>query len=574
MKHCFILLFALLVLQPCFTGALADEYSAIADPSEIGVGARPLGMGKAFVGVSDDGSAIYLNPAGMAQFRTWKLSSMSGTILQDVRYVMVGGAYPFSFGTLGLGYVNVGVPGIPITTISGSGTPEFAGDYTDYNAGVFFLSYGSELKRILPSDIFSNVDVGANAKIFLQGFTGGGASIEGASGTGFDIDLGFQYHPSPWASFGLNFINLLPVEMGGKFSWPARGDRDEPLDEAIPMVVKAGVAAKVWGEGGVHSAGGQELILALDCDMRPTVRRPGVWHLGAEWWPTNILAIRAGIDQQPSALESGIGVENNLTGGVGIKYAGFTFDYAYHQYGDVADNTTHYFSLGYIGDDVVSKKKEKIEEVAKPTAKATSEPVVAPVVKPKPELKTFVDVPDGYWAKEAIEYLATLGVMGGYPDETFRPDNYLNRAELSAILVRARGVDPAAVAEKPYPDLDADNWAARYVKAAADMNLVGGYPDGNFQPWKSVSRAEGVTIIVRFAEIPVPEELTTSPFPDVSPAHWAARSIWAASESGMLDFLSGKDFETNKPMTRAEVAEILSKTPWGKSRIKDLLGGE
>jgi len=566
-------LFALpiILLLQFFTASatFAIEDSAIADPSEIGVGARPLGMGKAFVALADDGSAIYMNPAGLANFKTWKLNSMSGNILQDVNYVVIGAASPFQFGTLGVGYINVGVPGIPITTLTGGGTPEFTGDYANYNAGLFFLSYGSKLDRFVPYDLAKQISVGLSGKIFLQGFSGGGPSLESISGTGLNMDLGFLYKPTKWGTVGLNFVNVLPEGLGGKFVWPKTDTRDEPLEEKIPTVVKLGACVKFWGEDSLTPSTPQDLYVDLDVDM-DTYQRPSVWHLGAEFWPVPMLALRAGVDQKPAASNMGVVIENDYTAGVGIKFSGFTFDYAYHQYGELSENTTHYFSLGFVGDEKKERKKEMIEEVVKPSA--TSEPVVSSTVKAKPVLKTFFDVPEGYWAKDAIEYLATLGVIGGYPDGTFRPEELLNRAEFSAILVRAKGVDPLPPASDPYPDLPAGNWAARYVKSASDMKLVSGYPDGNFNPNKTVSRSEGVVIISRFADLNT-SAAVVSPFSDLSSSHWAAPAVAAAVNAGMLDYLAGKTFEPEKGLTRAEVAQMLSKTGWGKAKIKELLQG-
>ena len=578
LRTLFTVLFALIFSISLPQASFALVEGAIADPSEIGVGARPLGMGKAFVAVADDGSAIYINPSGLGGFKTWKFTSMSGSILQDVNYVVLGAAAPFQFGTLGLGYINVGVPDIPLTTLTGAGTPEFTGRSANYNAGLFFLSYGSQLDRFVPYEIAKNINVGANAKFFLQGFTGGGASLEGASGSGFDMDLGMEYKFSKWGTFGLNYMNCLNRSMGGKFVWPAREGRDEIIEEAIPDLLKVGVSAKVWGKEGLNNPNDQDLVLALDTDISPSLPRPSVWHVGIEWWPVRSLALRAGLDQKPTATISGVGVASDLTVGVGIKLAGYTFDYAYHPYGDLAENVSHYFSIGYVGEERVEKKKETMEQIIKPSqipteeAPATSEALFVPTVKPKPVLKTFIDVPYGYWAKDAIEYLSTIGVLGGYPDNTFRPEAPLSRAELSAILVRARDVEPLPVTEDPFPDLPANHWAAKYVRSAVDLRLVSGYPDGRFQPAKPVTRSEGIVIITRFAEVPPATAAAASPFPDLPKAHWAFVAVLSAWEAGMLDYLSGKNFEPSKNLTRGEVAQILSKTPWGKMRIKDLLG--
>ena len=88
--------------------------SSTADPTEIGIGARPLGLGKAYVGVSGDASTIFVNPAGHAKIDGLKITSMSGQLLQDLNYIVFGIAHPYDFGTLGFGYVNVGLAGIPV----------------------------------------------------------------------------------------------------------------------------------------------------------------------------------------------------------------------------------------------------------------------------------------------------------------------------------------------------------------------------------------------------------------------------------------------------------------------------
>jgi len=76
---------------------------------------------------------------------------------------------------------------------------------------------------------------------------------------------------------------------------------------------------------------------------------------------------------------------------------------------------------------------------------------------------------------------------------------------------------------------------------------------------------------VRFDGITAPREVKALPFPDVEIKHWAAPVIAAAKEAGLLEYLVGKNFEPNRELTRAEAAEMLSKTKFGKDKIKELL---
>ncbi|MCX5726640.1 MAG: hypothetical protein NT030_05635, partial [Candidatus Saganbacteria bacterium] len=320
------------------------------DPSQIGVGARPLSMGKAFVALSGDVSDIFINPSGLTACDGLKLGSMSATLISDFNYVVLGGAYPFDFGTLGAGYINLGTSDIPVTTLGPGGIPVPIGS-TNYNSSVLFLSYASKLDRFLDSDLAKNTSIGGSAKIFMQGFSGGGSSLEGGTGTGIDIDLGAQYELNKWATLGLTLQNCLPASLGGKISWVK-----DNIEEGIPMVIKAGGLIKVFGPSAIYE-NNQQLNIAIDTDMSYGTKRPEVWHLGCEWRPAKILALRLGVDQSPSAAS----VDNNLTGGVGIQYKGYTFDYAYHQYGGIEENVTHYFSIGYVGEE--EQKKEDFKQV-------------------------------------------------------------------------------------------------------------------------------------------------------------------------------------------------------------------
>ncbi|MFH1710496.1 MAG: S-layer homology domain-containing protein, partial [bacterium] len=185
-------------------------------------------------------------------------------------------------------------------------------------------------------------------------------------------------------------------------------------------------------------------------------------------------------------------------------------------------------------------------------------------------LAQFRDVPEGYWAKEPIELLATLGIIGGYPNGTFQPDKTINRAELTALLVRAKNPATPEAVDTAFSDVTSKHWASFFIKNGAESGLVTGYPDKTFQPAKSLNRAEGITIFSRFAELKLPKELLEGPFPDVPGRHWAAKDVSAARSAGMLMYLTDKPFEPTKELTRAEAAEILSKTPFAVLKMSSL----
>lgn len=539
-----------------FITVLACSANAVVDLGEIGVGARPLGMGKACISGVTDATSIFTNPAGLAMNDNLNLISMSGTILSDINYTMIGVSDYSPMGKFGFGYLNASVGGIPITTITGSGSTAAVVQtgVTDYSSSILFFSYGSKLSRFLPEK-FNNIAFGLNVKYFLQGFSGGGTAMQDAVGNGMDADLGFIWQYNERLKLGLLFNNFVPVSSGGKFIWQKNNET-----EGIPM------ATRIGGEY-IFS---EQWRTQVDYEQGRGSGRPSVLHGGVEYAPASIFYLRAGIDQRAKATTTGTGIDSNPTFGVGLKYFGYTFDYAYQRIGELSENASHFFSIGFVGDESTYAKAAADKDVKKKTTST----VPIPQVVPKPELKTFKDLPNNYWAIKPIEYLATLGIMGGYPDETFRPDRQLTRGELAVILVKAKGFAVKGTSKTSFGDIRQRSWMAPYIEVAVQRGYMKGYPDETFRPNGRVSRAETAVIFARFAGLYIKPKIGSRVFPDMKKNHWASPALAATKSAGFFEYLSGKNFEPKAYLTRAEAAEILSKTPLVKGKIKKLISGE
>jgi hypothetical protein len=591
------------------------------DPSSIGMGARPLGLGKAYLAIADDSSAIFLNPAGLGRVKHWMLTSMYTKLLNEIDYTMAGGVYYTPQGGIGIGYVGASIGGSYLTQRNTNtdrievtaGSPSMS-----YSNNVVLLANGVSLG---PLWIFKDFNAGLSLKLFNQGITGTG---EGTA-SGYDADIGILASVSPWLNIGLTYVNLLPDSMA-RLRWATN------TTESIPSYLRAGVSAQLLGAEAPFHLWDHYLTADLDLELpgeRPS--RPTLYHLGLEWWPTDILAIRGGIDQD--AVSRGgavVGVDSNLTAGVGLQYAGFQFDYAYHQYGDLEVNTTHYFSLSYVG--IKKRRPLMIDYVAlaapldkTKTYKDTLE-ISGQIVNPQVseiylngfeaeissdgifkgevglalkgknlveivvlgkngeklqvskqrvlKMLSFSDVKSDFWAAKAVEESATLGLIGGFPDNTFKPDNGITRAELAALLVRARGESLPEEVQNIFVDLSPSHWAAKYIIVAKKLNLVGGYPDGTFRPSRGLTRAEAVAIVARFDTLAEPKTISVLPFPDIKETYWAAKIIAAAKDAGYLKYLEGKNFEPDKKLSRAEAVEIFGKSRFVKAKVEELYNWE
>ena len=120
----------------------------------------------------------------------------------------------------------------------------------------------------------------------------------------------------------------------------------------------------------------------------------------------------------------------------------------------------------------------------------------------------FPDVAFDHPAADAIDYLAQNGIVDGYPDGTFRPEQAINRAEFTKIVIGA--LFPALDTEGCltslpselrftrtliFPDVARHQWFAKYVCKAKVSGMVGGYPDGTFRPAIDVHFAEAAKIL-------------------------------------------------------------------------------
>ena len=107
---------------------------------------------------------------------------------------------------------------------------------------------------------------------------------------------------------------------------------------------------------------------------------------------------------------------------------------------------------------------------------------------------TFTDVQPGDWYCTAVSTMASLGILKGYPDGSFRPNGTITRAEFAAIAARFDSSSAAATAA--FSDL-AGHWSEPEVSRAAEKGWVAGYPDASFRPENAITRAEAVTLVNR-----------------------------------------------------------------------------
>lgn len=168
---------------------------------------------------------------------------------------------------------------------------------------------------------------------------------------------------------------------------------------------------------------------------------------------------------------------------------------------------------------------------------------------------TFKDI-EGHWAQKYIEEWIAKGVINGYPDGTFRPNQYVTRAEVSKILALAYEM-PTEVETTNFSDVAAGRWFYSYIQSCAAFGVIDGYPDGSFRPDNNVTRSEAVKMVCLAAGLSL-EESGYEVYSDAAAMPTWAAGYWnALIKVGVINGDPAGTLRPNDLITRAEMIKIL-----------------
>jgi hypothetical protein len=293
---------------------------------KVGVGARALGMGGAFAGLADDGTAAYWNPAGLATLGTHEITAMHAEQFGDVvNYDWL--SYTFPIGSpgkakqaLAVSLIRLGVDGIINTKnlqfidVNGNGKFDYPEDrlivdesryvFEDDNDLALLFSYSREVGR--------GFSLGGNLKVLHQWL---GDSLQS---NGFGLDLGaFYLGKNGWAA-GARLSDATTT----RILW------NTGVSEYIAPSLRLGGSKTFSFDDRRHivtpvfdvEIGFSDEVLASQANIGSVTFN---FHPGFEYWYERVVALRAGLDSE------------NFTAGAGVRYKKFGLDYAFLDHQDL-----------------------------------------------------------------------------------------------------------------------------------------------------------------------------------------------------------------------------------------------
>ena len=180
--------------------------------------------------------------------------------------------------------------------------------------------------------------------------------------------------------------------------------------------------------------------------------------------------------------------------------------------------------------------------------------------QPKAE---FTDVPVTHWAATAIHRAAALGIVKGYPDNSFKPNATTSRAEFMMMLANAlkwqdEKQEKAEQTELSFTDNDKIGaWAMDVIAQGIERRVITGYTDGSFRPHQEITRTEMIVMLVRALGM-TPAELEQTGFADDAAIPiWGKGEVEALRELGLVTGRSNNSFAPQEAATRAEALVII-----------------
>ncbi|SFQ27229.1 S-layer homology domain-containing protein [Salibacterium halotolerans] len=169
---------------------------------------------------------------------------------------------------------------------------------------------------------------------------------------------------------------------------------------------------------------------------------------------------------------------------------------------------------------------------------------------------SFSDIGEDFWAGDAISHLEEQGIISGYEDGTFGPNNEVTRGQAALMLASALDLDTSDRPDPGFSDIEDGTELSAAVAAVADEGIIEGYEE-EFQPNEDLTRAQMSKVLAKAYDL---SGDNSADFSDVSEDFWAYDHIDALASNGITTGYEDGSFKPGASTTRAQFATFLWNT--------------
>lgn len=179
-----------------------------------------------------------------------------------------------------------------------------------------------------------------------------------------------------------------------------------------------------------------------------------------------------------------------------------------------------------------------------------------PLVSVAESKPLFEDVPSTKHFAKAVNELAARNIIGGYPDGTFKPSHSITRGQAAAIIVKLTKLDTTNVQNPKFKDVTTANGYYKAIAALAEKGIINGYGDGRFGPNDSITRAQMASILIKAFKLPLYRDPNYG-FKDVVHKNGHRDGIYSLYQLGLTTGTSPTTFSPNASITRGQAAKLM-----------------
>ncbi|MEK5080772.1 S-layer homology domain-containing protein [Solibacillus sp. FSL W7-1436] len=175
--------------------------------------------------------------------------------------------------------------------------------------------------------------------------------------------------------------------------------------------------------------------------------------------------------------------------------------------------------------------------------------------------KQFSDVPPTKYFADAVNDLAERNIIGGYPDGTFKPGNSITRGQAAAIIAKLLKLDMDNIENPGFKDVSTKNGYYKAIAAMAEEGIISGYGDGRYGPNDPIKRGQMASILVKAFDLPrYGFYEINNPFKDVKEYDSHGSNILILYRLGITSGTTPNTFSPNAPITRGQAAKMMKAT--------------